>query len=178
MQAQAEKDYAKSGLTIQYAMLDHVKRFPDKRLRPDYIVLGGLRVTTADVLVVPEGGIVRAEFISSKDEVEQGFDLKVDGWIQLQNGDRVSVLRTWSNPRYEPIVEYPFFSRDGRLHVWNVYKMKYAGGQVVEERWTENAGMWVEEVSPTERIYHCSQGMAHPPNFESLVFRVSVRSSR
>ena len=29
--------------------------------------------------------------------------------------------------------------------------MKYPGGQVVEEKWTENAGMWVEEVSPTER---------------------------
>ena len=55
-----------------------------------------------------------------------------------------------------------------------VYKMKYSGGQVVEEKWTENAGMWVEQISPNERIYHCSDGMAHPPDFESLVFKITI----
>ena len=177
MQFQAEKDYAESGLTIQYALLDQVKSLPNKEVRPKYILWGGRHVTTADVLPVPENGVVRAEIISSKEDVEQGFDLKVDGWIEMAQGERVTLLRTWSDPQYEPVVEYPFLARDGRLHVWNVYKMKYGSGQVVEEKWTENAGMWIEEVSPTERVYHCSHGKAHPPDFDSLVFRVSVRPS-
>ncbi len=177
MEVEADKDYAESGLTIQYALLDRVQRLPNRGMRPVYILWGGRHVTTADVLPVPENGVVRVEILSSKDEVEQGFDLKVDGWIQLAQGDRVSLVRTWSDPRYEPVVEYPFLARDGRLHVWNVYKMKYGGGQVVEEKWTENAGMWVEKVSPTERIYHCSHGMARPPDFDSFLFRVSVRPS-
>jgi hypothetical protein len=54
--------------------------------------------------------------------------------------------------------------------------MRYPGGQVVEEKWTENAGMWVEQVTPYERVYHCSHGMANPPDFESLVFRVSINN--
>ncbi len=168
------RDYADSGLTIQYAMLDHIKRFPDKSLRPDYILWDGLRIKTADALTVPPQGRVRGEFLSSKGDVEQGFDLKIEGWFRLENGERVSLLRTWNDSRYELFVEYPFQSKDGRLWVWNVYKMRYEGGQVVEEKWTENAGMWVQEVSPTERIYHCSHGMAHSPDFESLVFKITI----
>ncbi len=58
--------------------------------------------------------------------------------------------------------------------VWNVYRMIYAGGLVVEEKWTENAGMWIEQDAPHERIYHCSHGMADPPDFESLVFKIGI----
>jgi hypothetical protein len=38
---------------------------------------------------------------------------------------------------------------------------------------TRNAGFWIEIVSPNERIYHSSHGLCDPPDFESLVFRVS-----
>ena len=169
------RDYANSGLTIQYAMLDHFKRFPDKKQRPDYIVWDGRQIKTADSFAVATHGVVRGEFLSStKPDVDQGFDLKLDGWICLEEGEKVSLLRTWNDSRYESFVEYPFQSNDGLLWVWNVYKMKYPGGQVVEEKWTENAGMWVEEISPNERVYHCSDGMAHPPDFESLVFKITI----
>jgi hypothetical protein len=168
------RDYADSGLTIQYAMLDHFRRFPDKSQRPDHVVWGGRKVKTGDSLAVPAHGVVRAEFLSSKSDLEQGFDLKLDGWLRLEKGERVSLLRTWNDPRYESFVEYPFQSNDGRLWVWNVYRARYPGGQAVEEKWTENAGMWVEEISPTEHIYHCSHGMAYPPDFESLVFRITI----
>ena len=172
------RDYAESGLTIQYAMLDHFKRFPDKTQRPDYILWDGLQVKTADSLTVPPEAVVRGECLSSKGDVEQGFDLKLDGWLRLEKGEEVSLLRTWNDPRYVPFVEYSFRSNDGRLWVWNVYKAKYPGGQVVEEKWTGNAGMLVEVISPTDRIYHCSHGMAHPPDFESLVFKISISKGK
>jgi hypothetical protein len=167
-------DYANSGLTIQGAMLDLIKRFPDKNNRPNYILWNGRQILTGDSLAVPAHGVVRVEILSSKGDVEQGFDLKLDGWIRLKKGETVSLLRTWNDPRYEAFVEYPFQSNNGRLWVWNVYKMRYPGGQIVEERWTENAGMWVEVTSSTERVYHCSHGMAHPPDFESLVFKIAI----
>jgi len=168
------RDYADSGLTIQYAMLDHFKKFPDKSQRPDYILWGGLRIKTSDSIAIPRHGVVRCEFLSSNTKVEQGFDLSLDGWLRLKEGEEVSLLRTWNDPRYESLVEYPFQSNDGQLWVWNVYKMSYPSGQVVEEKWTENAGMLIDEISPTERIYHCSHGMAHPPDFESLVFKITI----
>lgn len=174
MNAEIQRDYARSGLTIQAAFVDQFKRFPDKRQRPRWILWDGLRIVTADAIEVPNKGIVRAEFLSRTDEVEQGFDIKVDGWLQLARGERVSLLRTWNDSSFENSVEYPFLAKDGRLRVWNVYKMRYPAGQVIEEKWTENAGMWVEALSPTERIYHCSHGMAHRPDFESLVFKITV----
>jgi len=171
------RDYADSGLTIQYAMLDHFKRFPDKRERPGYILWGGRQVKTGDSVDVPANGVVRGELLSSKGDVEQGFDLKLDGWLRLAKGEKVSLLRTWNDPRYESFVEYPFHSRDGRLWVWNVYKRFFPNGRVVEEKWTENAGFWIEKVSETERIYHCSHGFVYPPDFESLVFKITIKSS-
>jgi hypothetical protein len=175
MQEKAPLDYGTCGLTIQYAFLDHVKRFPDKTTRPSCIYWNGLRIKTSDLLVVPEQGVVEAEFLFSMGEIQQGFDLKVNGWFRLKAGDRVSILRTWKDDRYEDRVQYPFFSSDHKLWVWNVYKMRYPGGKEVEEKWTENAGFWVEEISALERVYHCSHGMANPPDFESLVFRVVIR---
>jgi len=167
-------DYADSGLSIQAAMVDRFKKAQKQGERPDHILWAGLRIVTADSIPVPSAGTVRSEFLSAKGDVEQGFDLKVDGWLTLQGGEKVALLRTWNDPRYAPNVEYPFRSRDGSLRTWNVYKMKYRDGREVEEKWTGNAGMWVEIVSERERIYHCSHGAASPPDFESLVFKITV----
>jgi hypothetical protein len=127
------------------------------------------------VLRVPNKGVVEAAFLQAKEGVEQGFDLKVNGWFCLKGGEQIPVLRTWKEDRYEDAVVYPFVSQDGQMWVWNVFKMEYPGGQVVEEKWTENAGFWVEMRSEVERIYHCSHGMATPPDFESLVFKIRIR---
>lgn len=168
------KDYSKSDLTIQYAMLDQVKRFPNKKNRPSYLLWDNLKIMTGDKIAVPQKGIIRAEFISNKSDIEQGFDLKVNGWFELESGKKVMLLRTWDSPKYDPVVKYPFFSEDGFIWIWNVYKMRYPGGQIVEEKWTGNAGFWVEVKNDNERIYHCSHGMATLPDFEALVFKISI----
>jgi hypothetical protein len=178
MMLAAMRDYSESNLTIREAMLDHVKRYPNKAERPDCVLWAGHRIKTSDVFHVPQNGIVRGEFLSAKGEVEQGFDIQLDdGWVELKNGERISHLRTWKDEQLPSVVEYPFFSRDGLMWVWNVYRMKYPGGQIVEEKWTENAGFWVEHMSENERIYHCSHGTATPADFESLVFKVQIALS-
>ena len=161
-----QRDYANSGLTIRTAMNDHVKTYPDKLKRPEFILWGGLLVKTSDVFAVSERGVVRAEFLRCKGDVEQGFDVKLDdGWIELQDGEHISLLRTWKDDKYEDSVEYPFFSGDGRLWVWNVYKMKYRGGQVVEEKWTENAGFWIERISQNEQNLPLQPRHGHASRF-------------
>src|ERR1700704_3358375 len=100
-------DYGESGLTVQAAMLDHYRRFPDERIRPDFIFLNGAKVKTADRFPVPRDGKVEIELISAKGEVEQGLDIKVSGWIQLLDR-RVKTLRTWNDAKLEPIISYPF----------------------------------------------------------------------
>ena len=172
-------DYGDSGLTIREAMLDHGKRFPDKQTRPKYLLWKSRPVWTSDRIAVPQRGFVRAEFLSSDPKVRQGFDLKIDdGWIELADTSHICLVRTWRDERYEDLVEYPFVSKDGYLWTWNVYEMTYPGGQKVEERWTENAAFWVEAGSENERIYHCSHGMAYPPDFDSLVYKVTIRPNR
>jgi hypothetical protein len=79
---------------------------------------------------------------------------------------------TWNSPDYEPVVEYPFESRDGVLRVWNIYKINR--GKEVVEKWTGNADFWVDMVSPSERVYHCSSGAEDPPHVESLIFKITI----
>lgn len=168
-------DYAGSGFSICAAMKDHFKRFPDKRQRPDYILWEGQHVKTSDHFSVALQGVVRAEILSAQPHTRQGFDLKLhDGWVQLEKGERVNHLRTWNDAAYENSVEYPYFCVEGRMFFWNVYETLFANGHRREEMWTGNSGMWVELISPIERIYHCSHGGANPPDFESLVVKVTI----
>lgn len=168
----AIKDYSASGLTLQQAMVDHMKRYPDKSRRPDHIFWQGKPVKTTDAFETPRSGRIAAEVLSGPTSVQQGFDLKINGFFELADGAHVGVLRTWNLPEYEPSVEYRYESIDGVVRVWNVYKVD-RGGEVVE-KWTGNAGFWVEVISPASRIYHCSPGTVESPDFESLIFKVSI----
>ncbi|MGC1273496.1 MAG: hypothetical protein WBC44_07280 [Planctomycetaceae bacterium] len=167
-------DYAKSGLTIQQAMVDHVRRFPDKTERPYYILWNDYFVQTSDELEVPNSGIVRAEFVSSSLSFQQGFDMKLHGHFLLSDGQKVATLRTWKDDDYEDAVEYHFDSLDNVMYVWNVCRITYPEGRILEEKWIDNAGFWVERLAPLDRVYHCSHSIAAPPDFESLVFRLKV----
>ncbi len=167
-------DYSKSGLDVKQAMLDHCRRFPDKARRPDHIVWDGHEVRTVDWFAVPGQGTVRFEFISALESIEQGIDAKLDGWFELAQKERIPVLRTWKDDRYENVVEYEYLSRDRRMGIWNVYREGLPNGQMREDHWSGNAGCWVEKVRENERIYHCSPGMLNPPDFEALIFRVTI----
>lgn len=170
-----EIDYAISGMTLQQAMVAHAKLHPNKKSRPDTFLWGNRRVRTSDLIQVPNEGIVRLEFLKSSQATRQGVDLKVDGWIELAGGEHASLLRTWQDGKLEDVVEYPFFTKDGILWTWNVYEMTYPSGQTVEEKWTENAGFWVEANGEFERVYHCSHGMATPPDFDSFVYKLTIK---
>ena len=167
-------DYLKSGFEIQQSMVDHFERFPDKSTRPEFIVWGNRKIKTSDCLSVNRNGKVRFEILHSHPAIRQGFDAKVDGWFTLQGGERVPLLRTWKEEELEDTVEYPFFTKSGHMWVWNVYEMHYPSGLKVEERWTGNAGFWIETVSDCERIYHCSPGMAKEPKFDDFVFKLTL----
>jgi len=171
----SEIDYATSGLDIQYAVLDQYKRIPDKPKRPDFILWDGRKIKGFDNWTVPGKGLVRIELIEAKGDIEQGADVKIDdGFLTLIDGREVPLLRTWFDARYEDVVEYPYLARMGRLGVNNVFRRRWPNGQSTEEKWTGNAGFWVEEISPLDRVYHCSHGAAPIPDFSLFTFRVTV----
>jgi hypothetical protein len=164
-------------LTIQAAMLERArKKNPHKRL-PLRIRWDGLIVQTSDLLLVPREGRIRMELLHVDEQTRQGFDVKMDGGCRLTDGSLVAVLRTWADPAFEPMVEYDYVSRDGKIYTWNVYQRGSGDGAIVE-KWAGNAGFWVEEMSPLDRIYHCSPGLASPPDFDSLVYRVTVAGTK
>ena len=170
-----EIDYAQSGLSLQLANLEHFNRFPDKTSRPDHILWNGIRVKGADRWDVSQRGRVRIELLSAKSGEEHGVDLKIeDGWVELLNGDKIPLLRTWVDPRYDNVVDYPYFTKTGRICVWIVFKRHYKNGRVIEEKWTGNSGFWVEQEGKNQRLYHCSHGMAPTPDFNAFTFRVTV----
>jgi hypothetical protein len=48
------------------------------------------------------------------------------------------------------------------------------GGIVRDEKWTDNAGMLVEEQNSLSRVYHCSHCLSEPADFTNLVYRVTI----
>jgi hypothetical protein len=58
--------------------------------------------------------------------------------------------------------------------VWNIYKTIYKNGNYSEERWTGNSGFWIENIDANTKIYHCSSGNVIEPDFENLVFSLSI----
>jgi hypothetical protein len=172
---QKPADYAASGLDIQRAMVDQHRQYSGRADAPDHILWEGRPVKTTDWWQVPDRGIVRIDLLHARVGMESGVDVKLeDGWVELADGDRLPVLRTWMDERFEDTVEYPFFSRAGKFCVWNVSRVRYPGGQAVEEKWTGNAGFWVETVNDHHRIYHCSHSASERPDFDTFVFGVLV----
>lgn len=171
----SQTDYAETGLNIQSAMLVATKALGKKPSLPFGILWSGKIIQVGDQVAVPQRGCVRLELLHYAAGFEQGVDIKTKGGFELADGKVVPLLRTWADSRFEDDVEYPYTSSDGILHVWNVFKRRFPGGEVREERWTGNAGLWVEKLSSSERIYHCSHGMVDSPDFESLQFKLSVR---
>lgn len=169
-----QRDYEFSGLSIQRSMIDAVKAAGNKNGAPPKIIWGAHEVQTSDCLIVPKKGRFKIEFISSRDELRQGVDIKVNGGINIFDGSKVETLRTWKDPLYEDVVEYEFSSIDGLLRIWNVYEVQNDCGLIEVAKWTDNAGFWVEEDLNGGRIYHCSAGPFSPPDFNALVFRLVI----
>ncbi|RYH20375.1 MAG: hypothetical protein EON54_26420 [Alcaligenaceae bacterium] len=168
-------DYSTSGLDIGQAMLRAHKASGIRKLEhPARIVWVKIEVQTYDWIAVDAAARVRLELLSWRGTMRQGVDMQVDGGFVLADGSRVQLLRTWRDDRYEDSVSYDFTSRDGVLRVCNVSERILPTGKVVTDSLTGNAGMWIERISPDERIYRCSAAPCDPPDFESLTFRVLV----
>ncbi|HYS09615.1 MAG TPA: hypothetical protein VEP66_12765 [Myxococcales bacterium] len=172
-------DYADTGLTIQQALVQENqarKGAPLERDGTPSILWGGKKVVTAHSLAVPPKGSLELRLIHRKGDLRQGCDISIpNGGCILRGGEVVSLLRTWWLPEFEDSVSYEFVAREKRLFVWNVYEMVWPGGRKTEEKWTDNAGMWVEDKRPGEIVYHCSAGPAVKPTFDDLVFSLLVR---
>lgn len=168
------KDYANEGLEIRAAMLDHAKRYPDARTRPDYILWDGAEVRTMASLNTPKSGVLQLSFRSAPTRPLSGVDLKMDtGHIILEAGERVSTLRTWNDERYKSQLQYRFENPDSTLKVWNVYERVWDSGSTTAEKWTGNAGMIVEKLDSYRYRFSCSSGPPPIPDFNELVFELS-----
>jgi hypothetical protein len=167
-----DRDYSLSGMSIQQAMLECARS--GKAGVPPKILWGDRVVQTSDCIDVPINGRFRLEFVSAKQNLRQGVDVKVSGGICLADGQKISPLRTWNDSRYESAVEYEFVAQDEKLWLWNVYEVVLPNGKTEATKWTDSAGFWIEEHGTNERTYHCSAGPCNPPDFEALVFKIKI----
>lgn len=171
-----KRDYGKSGMDIQAAMLDQIRRHGTKVQQQRILLWDGLNIQTSISIPIPLEGTLTATMSESKGKVKQGFDLKVNrGHVILAAGEQVSLLRTWNDVSLCPTVTYPFKSDNGSLWFWNVYERKWPDGRISEEKWTGNAGFWTEMKAPNKWVFHCSHGMNAVPDFESLIVEITIQ---
>lgn len=172
-----EVDYATTGLSIQAAFTEAVEAAPPlpKPLRTAISVRwDGHDIVGGDIFDVPNSGRFRLEFLDIDTTVRQGADIQAFPGSELVGERRAPLLRTWYDPDLPASVEYDYLATDGILRTSNVYEVVRSSG-IHAERWTENAGMWVEEVAELDRIYHCSHGTpGSPATFDALVYRLTI----
>jgi len=172
-----ERDYGAGGFTIQKAMIHARRTQRSQGTGPLSILWKGLHVQTADSLVVSKNGVVRVHFLKVSPLIRQGFDLKIpSGGCLLANGEIQEHLRTFYEPELDAMVQYNYVAPGGLLKTWNIYEVR-RGARLETEMWTGNAGFWIEQEGPLDRVYHCSHGSAQTPDFESIVYRLSVTSA-
>jgi hypothetical protein len=168
------KDYGSGDITLREAFVEDSRLFPRSSPEDNFVLWQGTKIRTSMRLPVPVTGRVRASIVVSKGVVSNGFDLKADaGLLRSKEGRVFAAVRTWALPEYEDIVEYSYETQTGFLWFWNVYKIQ-RGLDLVEEKWTENAGMWVREIGELGWEFHCSPGTEAKPDFETLVVTVEV----
>ena len=169
-------DYSTGGWLVQTAMLDRAKKCGKQAAKPLSIQWGPKEVQTSDRFAVPSRGVLRIEIVEACTEIPQGLDVRIPGGIHLPDGSVVELLRTWGDPNLESVLEYPFTAKTGELVTWNVYMMARGSLGFVPEKWTGNAGFWVERYSLTDRIYHCSHALCELPDFTKFVYRLTIKS--
>lgn len=174
-QSKTEKDYGMDGIDIQAAMVREARSNPSSSGRPRHILWNGQEVWTSFELIVPEEGVIKIEFLSKPTCPAQGFDIKVEGGgVELADGSHLQILRAWHEEQYDESAEYRYRSGMRLMKVWNVYRRKWPDGRVTEEKWTGNSGFLLEEERGGAQIFRCSGGLAVSPEFNQLVFRLSV----
>ena len=177
--SKSERDYSESGLTIQEALLqkyEGVRSARDPSRETPWVKWAGRQVHASDRVAVPQTCRIALDLLSVRPNGRHGVDLKAyGGRLILADGTAIGTLRTWSDTKFEDHLEYPVHSRDGYLGTWNVYELPTKAGPVVEF-WTGNAGMWIER-DGTSSTYHCSAGLSEAPDFEDLIYRVSILPS-
>ena len=170
-----EIDFAADGIDILTAMIRHARAHPDRANRPKHILWNGVAVWTSFDISAPHEGQLGLEFLSVARTPPQGVDMRAeDGAFTLAGGERVQVLRTWHDAKYEKTVQYPFATNVGSLKIWNVYHRAWPDGRVTEEKWTGNAGMTVEQLAESCWVFRCSSGPVPLPDFDQLVFRLTI----
>jgi hypothetical protein len=173
--ADAPVDYAQTGLSIQDAMLhrNHIDRLRGRPVvTPPIVTWGPFLVRTGDVITgIPERGVVRLSVVSAAPGYRQGVQLVAPQGRLALDGARPGIeFVMWVDAGVEGVT-LDYESPSGALLVTNVYEIP---GLDRVGKWSENAGMWVEQNSLVERTYHCNCYATTPPTFDDLVFRLVV----
>ena len=162
-------------------MTDAVSTRPSDEVQsgPPRIIWDGHSVLTGDKWEVPCKGRLTITIESARPNLRQGIEIQVPGGgLYLLDGTLLSRMQMWSEEGLSDTMTYPYVAPGGKILSCNVYEQTLRGMHEPRvERWGDWAGMWIEDPSANERIYHCNHGNTNPPRFEDLVYRLTVESS-
>ncbi|WP_042387775.1 hypothetical protein [Streptacidiphilus melanogenes] len=171
-------DYSLSDLCIREAMTDAVSIRAGDGVQsgPPRITWDGHSVLTGDMWDVPHEGRLTITIEGARPYLRQGIEIQVPGGgLCLLDGTLLPRMHMWSDEGLPDSMTYPYVAPGGKILSCNVYEQTLDGRYAPRvKRWGDWAGMWIEEPSVSERIYHCNLGNTNPPRFEDLVYRLTV----
>ena len=172
---QRNLDYARSGLNISEAVMEAVSSGRTTGKRP-LITWDGHTVTTGDIWEVPPAGRLTITIDQARSGLRQGLEIQIpQGGIVFADGTLADRMHMWHDDELTNTATYRYSAPSKTLLTCNIYEQTYDGRRTPRlERWGAWAGMWIQQPTHRERVYHCNHGETHPPTFQDLTYRLSI----
>jgi hypothetical protein len=123
------------------------------------IEIDGKKVVTLDRVKISRGHVV-VTFTGTPGKIPNGIIIKsAKGHVLLSDKKKAKSVYIWDDIRLPRRVEHEVYCPNGELLIWNIYRVNPKDDITRADYWTNNAGMFVEQVAKTKRRYHCSDGI-------------------
>ncbi len=142
----------------------------DRTLNEEISTLLGHDVVLVDAIPLRVGQVVTLTIEQAKPSPRQGVSLGTEGMLQIGERKKPQLI-VWADET--PLVaEVVCEATDGLLRVYNVWEPR-DGSPGFESR-LRPSGMIVEELDDGSRRYACNDIEFDNPDFQTLVFRLSI----
>lgn len=138
------------------------------------IPFGNVMIVQGDRWDLDGPAVVEIRFLGSNIYIQDSIRLsfRKKGRITLSDATKARALAVEDRSELPRWTRHFVEPKGETLLVYNAYEIA-RGGKTFTESWTGNAGMIVEEVTATKRIYSCSNGRGEFDQ-NDLQFEVSI----
>ena len=122
-------------------------------------------------------GKISINFKGGNSQILCGIAIKsAKGSILLSDGNKAKTIYIWDEYSLPKTVDYEVYCPDGKLKIWNIYRIEHKSGLITEDYWTNNAGIKINKTTENSREYSCSHGLGEI-DLDNFIFEIKWKKA-